>query len=79
MKNAQGNNSKSIKNPTVQPQWAELIKVKRLELQETQAEFGVRFGVSDAAVSYWESGTYDPPANVTWWLIHESVDYGQVS
>lgn len=33
-----------------------LIKNKRSELKETQAEFGRRFGVSNAAVSDWESG-----------------------
>lgn len=73
MKNSQGNNEVSIKNPTQKPQWAKLIKVKRLELEETQAEFGARFGVSDAAVSYWESGTYEPSAEVLMWVL-EAAD-----
>lgn len=50
------------------PRWSTLIKQKRRQFRETQTEFGARFGVSDVAVSYWERGIYDPPADVTWWL-----------
>lgn len=49
-------------------QWAALIKTTRKQLNETQEVFGARFGVTYAAVSDWERGRYDPPANVTWWL-----------
>jgi transcriptional regulator with XRE-family HTH domain len=67
--NTQDRNEKSIKNPTQLPQWAELLKVKRLALGESQEKFGERFGVTKAAVSYWESATYEPPAPVLWWLM----------
>ena len=54
------------------PKWHELIKAKRLELSESQAEFGARFGVTYAAVSEWERGVSEAPARVTWWLAYES-------
>jgi transcriptional regulator with XRE-family HTH domain len=49
-------------------QWAKLLKQTRLGLGETQTQFGQRFDVTAAAVSYWESGTTDIPSEVTWWL-----------
>lgn len=55
-------------DPLQRPLWAELIKQKRLALKESQTVFGWRWGVTHAAVSYWESGQADPPAAVIWWL-----------
>jgi DNA-binding transcriptional regulator YiaG len=58
-------------NNLSQPQWAELIKQKRAELGETQAEFAKRFNVQETAVSHWETGRREAPYAVTWWLTHE--------
>lgn len=55
------------------PKWPELIYKKRKELKESQAEFGKRFDVSQAAVSDWERGISEPPAAVTWWLTEQGV------
>lgn len=41
-----------------------LIKDKRLELKETQRQFGRRFSVTHAAVSDWESGKSEAPYQV---------------
>src|SRR5438874_13225870 len=38
-----------------------LIKSTKLALNETQAEFGKRFGVSHASVSMWETGETQAP------------------
>ena len=50
------------------PNWASLIKQIRIEQNLTQADFGLLFGVSDAAVSQWESGKRDAPYEVTWYI-----------
>lgn len=50
------------------PDWASLIKEIRTEQDMTQADFGAIFGVSDAAVSQWESGKRDAPYEVTWYV-----------
>lgn len=55
--------------------WAKLLKQKRRQLGETQAEFGKRFGVSFVAVSYWEAGKRDIPGEVTWWLSEHMPRY----
>lgn len=60
----------------IEPNWPELIKQKRLELGESQTEFGKRFGVSHASVSDWERGISEAPYAVTWWLHEEGVDDG---
>lgn len=46
------------------PQWAVMIKELRLRLDESQEQFGARFGVTKMSVSYWESGQADPPSAV---------------
>jgi DNA-binding transcriptional regulator YiaG len=46
------------------PTWAIQIKTVRRSLQESQAEFGLRWGVTKQAVSFWENGIYEPPAAV---------------
>ena len=60
-------------NTVSSPKWAEIIKQKRKELGETQAQFGARFGVTYNAVSAWENGIADPPGEVTWWLVQEGA------
>lgn len=65
-------------NTVSDPKWGEIIKQKRTELGETQAEFGARFGVTYVAVSLWEAGKRDVPGEVTWWLVQEgAVDEAQ--
>lgn len=54
--------------------WPHILKIKRLQLQETQATFGKRFDVSDVSVGYWESGRSAIPDTVTWWLTQNPVD-----
>lgn len=66
----EGNNTGSVSDA---PLWGELIRKKRTELGETQAEFGERFGVTYVAVSLWEAGKRDVPGEVTWWLVQEGV------
>lgn len=53
----------------ITPNWAGLISRVRRELGESQATFGKRFGMSQAMVSYWESGSFDPPGEVTWFVM----------
>lgn len=50
------------------PNWAAMIRRRRLALKETQEQFGKRFGVGLAAVSHWENGQREAPYEVTWWL-----------
>lgn len=54
------------------PQWPALIKEIRSLLGESQTVFGQRFNVSHVAVGKWESGTFDPPAHVLWWALHQT-------
>lgn len=54
------------------PRWSELILNARTTLRENQTEFGKRFNVSHAAVSDWERGVTDPPAEVVWWVLHDA-------
>lgn len=51
------------------PKWGALIKARREALGESQTVFGKRFGVTHAAVSYWEADLKDPPGKVTWWIM----------
>jgi DNA-binding transcriptional regulator YiaG len=51
------------------PVWAVRIKARRDKLQETQAQFGARWGVGKMAVSKWESGKSEPPADVLVWVL----------
>lgn len=60
-------------NTVSDPKWPEIIKQKRLELGESQATFGARFGVTYNAVSAWELGKSEPPGEVTWWLVQEGA------
>jgi transcriptional regulator with XRE-family HTH domain len=46
------------------PKWVDIIKRLRRDLDETQAQFGERFGVTQSAVAQWEAGTTAPPAAV---------------
>lgn len=48
--------------------WAVLIRARRLELGETQTQFGKRFHVSQVAVSQWERDKAQAPNEVTWWI-----------
>ena len=68
----EGNNTGVAQDP---PKWAEMIYNARKNLGETQAEFGVRFGVTYVAVSLWETGKRDVPGEVTWWLVTEGKRY----
>lgn len=61
------------KSPVPRPKWPEIIRQKRKNLGETQAEFGKRFKFSQVAVSDWERGVSEPPAVVTYWLYTEGV------
>lgn len=54
------------------PEWAKSLKKCRKEADLSQAEFGDKFGVSAMAVSYWESGTNEPPAKVLFWILEAS-------
>lgn len=58
----------------VKPDWAKLIKKKRLALKETQTQFGKRFGVSQTSVSYWELGEVEAPSVVTWFLFKDDKE-----
>lgn len=51
-----------------------VLREMRIELNETQEEFGRRFGVSHAAVSYWESGEDEMPYEVIYMLQDETID-----
>lgn len=53
--------------------WPKLIKAYRKSLGENQEVFGKRFGVSYVAVHYWETGRYDPPAEVIHYFYVEGV------
>lgn len=46
------------------PIWAIKIRALRKQLNENQTQFGKRFGVSQVAVAYWESGRNEPGAEV---------------
>ncbi len=60
--------------PPAIKQWNDLIKLTRLQLGESQSEFGKRFDVSHAAVSDWESGKSQAPYEVTWWIMNREVN-----
>lgn len=47
-------------------QWPTLIKQHRKALKLSQAAYGLLFGVSQVAVSDWESGKSEAPYIVTW-------------
>lgn len=51
------------------PSWAIKLKAIRIKLNESQEQFGTRWDVSKMTVSYWEAGTYEPPAKVLIWLM----------
>lgn len=61
---------KRMGNKTL-PLWAVNLKLARKKREETQEEFGKRFGVTQQAVAFWESGTYEPAARVFVWLLVE--------
>jgi len=44
------------------PEWAQRVIALRRHLGLRQAEFGKHFGVTQAAVSKWESGQKEPSA-----------------
>lgn len=46
------------------PEWARVIKRFRGLQGLTQQEFAQLYGVTQVAVSYWESGANEPPAEV---------------
>jgi transcriptional regulator with XRE-family HTH domain len=54
------------------PVWCVNIKKLREDKNETQEEFGERFGVTKQAVSSWETATYEPPVRVLVYLMNES-------
>lgn len=51
-------------NTDILPEWAIIIKRFRGSQGLTQAEFGRKYGVSQPAVAQWETGIYEPPAEV---------------
>lgn len=46
------------------PEWAIVVKRFRNLQGLTQQDFAIQYGVSQASVSYWESGMNEPPAEV---------------
>jgi len=52
--------------------WGQALKVKRIALGETQTQFAARFSTTPNTVSRWETGEYSVPAEVAWWLTHNS-------
>lgn len=54
----------SMGNTDTLPEWAKIIKRFRGLQGLTQAEFAVKYGVSQPAVSQWELGIYEPPAEL---------------
>lgn len=46
------------------PEWAVVIKRFRGLQGLTQVEFAEQYGVTQAAVSFWESGQSEPPAEL---------------
>lgn len=46
------------------PEWALVIKRFRGLQGLSQAKFAAQYGVTQAAVSYWESGSKEPPAEL---------------
>lgn len=57
------------KRPDDLPEWAEKIRRVRFDLDETQAEFGARFGVTQQAVANWEIGKSEPGATVMMFVL----------
>lgn len=57
------------KKPDDLPEWAEKIRRVRFDLNETQAEFGARFGVTQQAVAGWENGIFEPGATVMMFVL----------
>ena len=51
----------------------EIIKRKRSNLGENQAEFGKRFGVSTVAVSNWETGKAEAPYKVLEFALFDQI------
>lgn len=51
------------------PEWA--INLKKFRKQEgfSQNSFGEKFGVTQQAVAYWESGKFEPPVEVLAWMV----------
>ncbi len=50
-----------------------IIKLKRRLLNETQTQFGERFGVTHAAVSEWESGKSEAGYDVIYFVLSDFV------
>ena len=46
------------------PEWALLIRKRRIQLGETQKQFAKRFKVTQPAVAQWEAGLTAPPPEV---------------
>lgn len=46
------------------PEWADIIKRFRGLQGLTQEQFAEKYHVTQAAVSYWESGQNEPPAEL---------------
>ena len=51
--------------------WIVLLRQVRKRLGESQVQFASRFGVATNTVSRWETGAYDIPAEVVWWLCQQ--------
>lgn len=51
------------------PDFPDLIKAVRLRLGETQDEFAKRFDTQGNTVSRWESGQYQAPYSVLWFVL----------
>lgn len=61
---------------TTQHKWAAMLFTERTRLQETQKQFGERFGVDETTVSRWETGKRAVPGRVTWWLMQLKQEEG---
>jgi DNA-binding XRE family transcriptional regulator len=66
--------SRQKKNSPYNQKWGVLLRDRRTELRETQAQFGKRFDVTATAICQWELGNRDLPGDVTWWLTHTDVE-----
>lgn len=51
------------------PEWAINLKKFRKEQGFSQADFGVKFGVTQQAVAKWESAESEPPVAVLAWIV----------
>jgi len=52
----------------------DLIKVTRKNLNETQDQFGKRFGVSGTAISMWEDGKREAKYEVIEFCLNRQID-----